>query len=81
MADKVTQTKTLQVVASFVDGDDRTINIDNPNTALNLAQGIVNLGNYTKANNIILGDKAGADFKEFKSAKIINKKVHKFDLG
>lgn len=81
MADKVTTAKTLQLVASFTDGDDRTINLDNPNTAINLAQGVVNLGNYTKANNVILGDKAGADFKEFKSAKIIDKTVTKFDLG
>lgn len=81
MADKVTTTKTLQLVAGFTDGDDRTINLDNPNTAINLAQGVVNLGNYTKTNNVILGDKAGADFKEFKSAKIIDKTVTKFDLG
>ena len=81
MADKITQTKTLQMVAGFVDGDDRTINLDNPNTAINLAAGVVNLGNYCKTNQVIIGDKAGAAFKEFKSAKVIDKKVTKFDLG
>ena len=81
MADKITQTKTLQMVAGFIDGDDRTINLDNPNTAINLAQGVVNLGNYAKTNQVIIGDKADAAFKEFKSAKVIDKKVTKFDLG
>ena len=81
MADKITTTKTLQMVASFVDGDDRTINLDNPNTAINLAQGVVNLGNYAKTNQVIIGDKADAAFKEFKSAKVIDKTIVKFDLG
>ena len=81
MADKVTTTSTLQMVAEFVDGDDRTINLDNPNTAINLAAGVVNLGNYAKTNQVIIGDKAGAAFKDFKSAKVIQKTVRKFDLG
>ena len=81
MADKVTTTSTLQMVAEFVDGDDRTINLDNPNTAINLAAGVVNLGTYCKDNQVIIGDKADAAFKEFKSAKVIDKTVRKFDLG
>ena len=81
MADKTTTTSTLQMVAEFADGDDRTINLDNPNTAINLAQGVVNLGNYTKANQVIIGDKADAAFSRFKSAQIIEKTVTKFDLG
>lgn len=81
MADKTTTTSTLQMVAEFVDGDDRTINLDNPNTAINLAQGVVNLGNYTKANQVIIGDKNGAAFSRFKSAQLIEKTVTKFDLG
>lgn len=81
MADKTITSSTLQVVAGFVDGDDRTINLDNPNTAINLAQGVKNLETYTKTNQVIIGDKAGAAFKEFKSATIIDKTVVKFDLG
>ena len=81
MADKITTTSTLQMVAEFADGDDRTINLDNPNTAINLAQGVVNLGNYAKTNQVIIGDKADAAFKEFKSAKVIDKTIVKFDLG
>jgi len=81
MADKVTQTSTLQMVAEFADGDDRTINLDNPNTAINLAASVVNLGNYCKQNQVIIGDKADAKFERFKSAKIVQKNVTKFDLG
>lgn len=81
MADKTITSSTLQVVAGFVDGDDRTINLDNPNTAINLAQGVKNLETYTKTNQVIIGDKTGAAFKEFKSATIIDKTVVKFDLG
>lgn len=81
MADKTTVTSTLQMVAEFVDGDDRTINLDNPNTAINLAQGVKNLETFTKNNQVIIGDKTGAAFKEFKSATLIDKTVIKFDLG
>ena len=81
MADKTTHTSTLQVVAEFTDGDDRTINLENPNTAINLAQGVKNLETYTKTNQVIVGDKTGAAFKEFKSATIVDKTVTTFDLG
>ena len=81
MADKVTNTKTLQVVAEFADGDDRTINIDNPNTALNLAAGVKDIESFTKEKQVILGDKASAAFTRVKLAQIVDKTVTKFDLG
>lgn len=81
MADKQNVSSTLTMVAEYADGDDRTINLDNPNTAINLAQGVVNLGNYCKTNQVIVGDKTGAAFTRFKSAKVVNKTVTKFDLG
>ena len=81
MADKTITTTTLQMVAGFTDGDDRTINLDNPNTAIDLAAGVKRLENYAKENQVIIGDKAGAPFKEIKSATIVDKTVIKFDLG
>ena len=81
MADKTTHTSTLNVVAEFTDGDDRTIGLENPNTAINLAQGVKNLETYTKTNQVIIGDKTGAAFKAFKSATIVDKTIIKFDLG
>lgn len=80
MADKIISSSTLNMVAGFADGDDRTISLENPNTAIDLAAQVANLGTYLKANQIVAGDKAGADFTKFKSAKIVNKTITKFDL-
>ncbi len=81
MADKTTTTTTLSVVAGFEDGDERTLNFDNPNTAINLGDAVHSLGSYAATNQIILGDKAGAAFTEFKTAKLITKQKIVFDLG
>ena len=81
MADKVTTTTTLNIVAGFEDGDDRTINIDNPNTAINLGNAVHNLGEYAKTNQVILGDKAGSAFTDFKSAKLVTKTKTVLDLS
>ena len=81
MADKTTTTTTLNILAGFEDGDDRTILIDNPNTAINLGNAVHSLGSYAATNQIILGDKAGAAFTEFKSAKLVTKQKTIFDLG
>ena len=53
MADKVSNTNTLSILAEFVDGDNRTINLENPNTAINLAAQVVNLGNYLQTSQVI----------------------------
>ena len=81
MADKTTTTTTLNIVAGFEDGDDRTILVDNPNTAINLGDAVHNLGEYAKTNQVILGDKAGAAFSDFKSAKLVTKTKTVLDLG
>ena len=81
MADKTTTTTTLNIIAGFADGDDRTINIDNPNTAINLGDAVYNLGEYAKTNQIILGDKAASAFTEFKSAKLVTKTKTVLDLS
>ena len=81
MADKTTVTTTLNALAGFADDDDRTIIIDNPNTAINLGDAVYNLGEYAKTNQIILGDKAGAAFTGFKSAKLVTKTKTVLDLG
>ena len=81
MADKTTTTTTLNIVAGFEDGDDRTILIDNPNTAINLGNAVHSLGSFAQTNQIILGDKAGAAFTSFKSAKLVTKEKTVLDLG
>ncbi len=80
MAD-ITKTKgTLQLVAEFTDGDDRTITVDNPKATLTAAE-INAVSAYAKNNNILLGDKAGADFSRFKSAKKIAQTTKYLDLS
>ena len=81
MADRTTTTTTLNIVAGFEDGDDRTILIDNPNTAINLGDAVYSLGSFAQTNQIILGDKAGSAFTSFKSAKLVTKEKTVLDLG
>lgn len=78
MADIVKTSKILALVAGFTDGDDRTLNLDNPVDGLTGTQ-ITALNNY--AAGVLIGDKAQAAFKGFKSAKIINRTVTKLDLS
>lgn len=67
MADVIKSSRTLQLVAEFNDGDDRTINVDNPATGLTATQ-INALNNY--ASGVLIGDKDSSDFYRFKSAKV-----------
>lgn len=80
MAD-ITKTKgTLQLVAEFTDGDDRTLSLDNPKATLTAAE-INAVSAYAKTNNILIGDKAGAEFSRFKSAKKIAQTTKYLDLA
>lgn len=80
MADKVTTTTTLNIVSNYSDGDTRTINIDRPNTAINLADAVRDLESYAKTNQVILGDKTGAAFTGFETAKLVTKQKTVLDI-
>lgn len=79
MADKVTKVKTLKLVAKFNDNDTRTIDVDNPKDGLTKEQinAVAAVGATTQA---ILGDKGGADFLKFDTAKVIEKETINLDL-
>ena len=79
MADVVKTKGILSLVASFTDGDDRTITVDNPAATVTGAQ-VNALGTIAKNNKVLIGDKAGADFKEFKSAKRSSQTTTYYDL-
>ena len=88
MADTVKSTEYVVLVGEFRDGDDRSINIDNPgvnvNDATNMAAyaaSINAVGAYAKQKNILIGDKAGADFIRFKSAKHVNRTAIDFEIS
>ena len=75
MPDVVKTKNVLSLVAEFSDGDDRTLNLDNPTTIISAAgasaaTAINAVGTYVKNNSILLGDKDGAAFTRFKSAKV-----------
>lgn len=83
MADTVKTSNSLQLVAEFYDSDDRTITLDNPNTVMSaaaLAASINAVGTYAKGNNCLIGDKDGAAFLKFKSAKKITNVSTIYDL-
>ena len=77
MAD-ITKTKnTLSIVAEFKDGDDRTINLDNPMSGLS-GTDIYRVGTY--APGVLVGDKEQAEFLRFKSAKTVVSSITYLDL-
>lgn len=65
MAVTVSTTKRLALLAGFVDEDDRTISVPNPRSDVTAAD-IVNLN--ARAQNVLIGDKFGAQFSAFKKA-------------
>ncbi len=60
MADTRKETYVLKIKLGFADGDTRTINLDNPRNDLTAAE-IHQVSEFIKNNNLLLGDKYGAD--------------------
>lgn len=81
MADKVSTTKTVSMVAEFTDGDTRTITQNNPLTdQASLVSAINAFNTYVATNQILIGDKAAGAYVRIKEAKIVNKTTTKFDI-
>lgn len=70
MADTRKETYVLKIKLGFADGDTRTINLDNPKNNLQASE-IHNLSNFIKNNNLLLGDKYGADSAGILMADIV----------
>ena len=79
MADITKQSSTLSIVAEFADDDTRIITIDNPVANVS-ASAIKALGTVAKNGNILIGDKAGAAFTRFKTAKKKSAVIKNYDL-
>ena len=60
MADTLKNTYVLKIKLGFADGDTRTINLDNPKNNLQAAE-VHQVSEFIKNNNLLLGDKYGAD--------------------
>ena len=72
MADTTKVTTSLKLLAGFADEDDRTITLINPRDDVALSE-VTAIGNFIAANNLLLGDKYGAAFTRFKSAKKVKR--------
>ena len=86
MADRTVTSKQLKLVANFEDGDDRTIAIPAPLTTLTkakiLTQKVDGEQSFTEAAaKVLVGDKTGAKFKNWKSAKVYDTTTVYLDLG
>jgi len=79
MADKVTTTKDLKLLANFYDNDTRTITRANPKNDLTAAN-IKTFQTWCVTNQPFIGDKAGTRFVRFTDARIIEKTVTDLDL-
>lgn len=77
MADVTKTSKILSLVAEFTDGDDRTLNLDNPKNNVTASE-INALNAY--ASGVLIGDKEQAAFQRFKSAKVKTTSVTYLDL-
>ena len=81
MADRTYTDYTLQILAEFADGDTRTLNVDDPNAAASIGAQIYELQTFLQNNTVIIGDKAGAAFSQFRYANKVAKTKTEFDLG
>ena len=78
MADTITSSTELKLIAGFVDGDERTITYPNPRSTIGSAQ-IQALN--ASASSVLIGDKYGAPFNMFLDASIVEKTSTKLDLS
>ena len=81
MADKNVTSQTLSMLAEFADGDTRTISVDDPNSSESLGAAVYDLQTFLKSNSVLIGDKAGAAFTQFRYANKVTKQQTILDLG
>ena len=79
LADVVKSSYILKIKLGFADGDTRTINLDNPKDNLQASQ-VHELSNFIKTNNLLLGDKYGADSAGILTADIVESTKVTLDL-
>lgn len=72
----VSESTKLVLLAGFVDEDDRSISLQNPIAELTEAQVESALNPYA---HVLIGDKYGAAFSRFKSARYVKTTITKFE--
>ena len=79
MSDIYKKSYILKIKLGFADGDTRTINLDNPRNNLQASE-IHELSNFIKTNNLLIGDKYGADSAGILTADIVQSAKTTLDL-
>ena len=79
MADTITSASVLKLESYYSDADTRTIEVDNPKDNLTAEQ-INAVATVAKTTQAILGDKGGADFVRFNSARTQKNTRYQLDL-
>ena len=79
MSDIYKQSYILKIKLGFADGDTRTINLDNPRNDLTAAE-VYEVSQFIKNNNLLLGDKYGADSAGILTADIVQSAKTTLDL-
>jgi len=79
-ADTITSSQELQIKANFGEDDNRTINIPNARDNVTSSE-ITELETWIQANNVLVGDKAGAAFTDFESAILVETNRVKLDIS
>lgn len=85
MADMTVQKNTLTLTATFSDGDDRIITVENPAASICAGDSIASaavkdLSDFIRHSQVILGDKAKASFTNIGGAKVTKGTTVYFDL-
>ena len=79
LADVVKSSYILKIKLGFADGDTRIINLDNPKSNLQASQ-VHELSQFIKTNNLLIGDKYGADSAGILYADIVESMKTTLDL-
>lgn len=80
MADTITSSDTLKIECLFVDGDTRTITLNNPRSNLTASE-ITALEQVIATNNLLIGDKYGGDFKRITKASRVRTQRTTLDIS
>lgn len=79
MADRVKTVRELKLVASFDDGDDRTVTQNDPRNGLTKAD-ILDPDFVASSKTALIGDKTGAQMVGWKSAKVYESTIVYLDI-
>lgn len=77
MADKITNSVKLKLLAGFADEDDRTITIDDPKLDLTWND----IEAFQAVSNVLIGDKFQAPFTRYKEAKYVDETIVEIEVS